>query len=431
MQGSIAGAELVQVAMITHALGLAEFGRFALMVAFVTIVSAVLNPRVGIAATTFGARHMRRDPRSAAGVFQLSYLVDLVTGVLTVIAVGLLSLLFGSGIVGGLGIGLVLLYTLVPLSKIGDTTPLVILRLCDRFRLLAVATISTEILRIALVFAALAVDGSLLAVVIGLVAGKLVASAVKALLAFRVFGTASPGVSLARPNLRHLPAGERKAMRRTIFQSSFITWDSVAQVHVPTLLLGAFVGVTETGIYKVGMTIAAIVGKAADPASAALLPRLSRLWVEERFDDLKRLLRQATLITLPLVALLYLTIVVLRDPILELIGGGPAATAAGTVLILGAAGQAVYAMVFWRGNVLYAAHRTGAVAAVSMAGAVFQLAAVLVLIPAMGAEGAALAFLLSRLLINGSLAILAVRTLRRVGQVTEPALAAAPPPGLT
>lgn len=424
IQGSYVGSDLVQIGLITHALGIAEFGRFSLVVAFVAIISAVFNPRVSIAATTFGARHLQRDPRAAAGVFQLAYLVDVSTGILFVIAVGLLSLLLGSGLVGGVGLGVVLLYALVPLAKTIDNTPLVILRLRDRFRLLAGVTLATEMLRLALVAGALAIDKSLLAVVVGLVAGRLVASAIKALLAYRIFGKAFPDVTLAQPAIRHLPPQERQAMRRTIYKSSFITLDGVAQVQVPTLMLGAFVGATETGLYKIGMAIAAIVAKAADPASAALLPRLSRLWAQERFDDLRRLVRQATLITLPIIAVLYLAVVLLRDPALELLGGGPAATAAGTILILGAGGQAIYAAVFWRGTVLFAAHRTGVVATVSVVGAVFQVVAALVLIRAWGAEGAALAFLLSRLLINGTLGVIAVRVLNRAGRVGKPALAA-------
>ncbi len=421
-QGSYVGSDLVQIALITHALGLAEFGRFSLVVAFVSLVSALLNVKVSIAATTFGARHLRRDPRAAAGVFQLSYLVDLSTGVLFVITVGLLSLLIGSGIVGGVGITVVLLYTLVPLAKNLDNTPLVILRLRDRFKLVAAVTFATELLRLAFVVAALAVDKSLFAVVVGLVVGRLVASAVKAVLAFRVFGKDFPGVKLRRPALRHLPPDERQAMRRTILKSSAISLDHVSQVHVPTLLLGAFVGATGTGLYKIGMALAAVVSKVADPASAALLPRLSRLWAEERFDDLRRLVKQATLITLPIIAVVFLVIVLIRDPLLELLGGGEEATAAGTILILGAAGQAAYAAVFWRGTVLHAAHRTGAVAAVSMIGAALQIAAAYVLIRVMGAEGAALAFLLSRLFINGSLSVLAVRVMNRAGRGATPPL---------
>lgn len=422
-QGSYVGSDLVQIAIITHALGLAEFGRFALVVAFVSLVSAVLNVKVSIAATTFGARHLREDPRSAAGVFQLAYLVDLSTGAVFVLAVGLLSLLIGTGIVDGVGLVVVLLYTLVPLAKNLDNTPLVILRLRDRFKLVATVTFATEMLRLACVVAALAVDKSLLAVVIGLVVGRFVASAAKAVLAYWVFEKDFPDVRLARPAIRHLPPDERQAMRRTIVKSSAISLDHITQVHVPTLLLGAYVGATGTGLYKIGMALAAVVSKVADPASAALLPRLSRLWSEERFDDLRRLVKQATLITLPIIAVVFMLIVVLRDPLLQVLGGGPEATEAGTILILGAAGQAMYAAVFWRGTVLHAARRTGAVAAVSMIGAALQIAASFVMIRAWGAEGAALAFLLSRLFINGSLSVLAVRVMNRAGRGPDPPLA--------
>lgn len=413
IQGSIVGTDLIQIGLITHTLGLTEFGRFSLMVAFVAIIIALMNPRVGIAATTFGARHLRGEPRCAAGVFQLSYLVDLATGTLCLVFIALLITLLGSGVVGGVGFGLVALYALAPLSKVLDTTPLVILRLRDRFRLIAGVTLATEVLRLVLVIVALTVSQSLLAVVVGLVAGKLIASTIKAALAFRIFSSAFDGVSLTRPAIKHLPRDERRAMLRTIFQSSFISFDSIGQVQAPTLLLGAFAGATEVGIYKIGMTVAAVVGQAVDPVSMALLPRLSRLWAAGRLRDLQRLVRQATLISLPVIAVLYLAVVVLRDPVLELIGGGPAARAAGTVLILGAAGQAMYAAVFWRGAVLHAAHRTGAVAAMSVAGAFVAVPAALLLIPPLGAEGAAIAVLLSRVLVNASLAVLAVRVLNR------------------
>jgi O-antigen/teichoic acid export membrane protein len=200
-------------------------------------------------------------------------------------------------------------------------------------------------------------------------------------------------------------------LKRTIFQSNLLSFEGIAQVQVPTLLLGAFAGVTETGLYKVGMAIAALIGSVAAPVSGALLPRVSRLWSQERFVDLRRLLKQATFITVPLIALLYLLVVLLRNPILELIGGGPEARAAGTVLILGAGGQAVAAAVFWRSNMLHAAHRTGVVAGVSIIGAALQVALVLLLVPPFGAEGAALAFLLSRIFINGTLGYRAIRTL--------------------
>lgn len=411
VQGTVVGTGLLQLALITNALGLAEYGRFALVVAWATLIAAFFNFRVEIGATTFGARYLRADTRCAVGVYQLTYLIDMISGLVFMVVVVLLTVLVGSGIVGGVSPEVVFIYALALLGRNLEMVPVVILRQLDRFNLVAGATFGTEMARLVMVFVALSVWESLLAVAIAFAIGNLAGGVIKAVLAARVFAREFPRERLTRPAIGNIPPYDRRALKRTTFQSNLLSYEGIAQVQVPTLLLGALAGATETGLYKVGMAIAALIQSVAAPVSGALLPRLSRLWSEERFVDLRRLLKQATLITLPVIALLYLLVVVFRDPILELIGGGPEAKAAGTVLILGAAGQAVYAAVFWRANVLHAAYRTGTVAAVSMFGAALQIATVVVLVPRFGAEGAAVAFLVSRFVINGSLAYFAIRTL--------------------
>src|SRR5204863_1253049 len=69
-QGATSLADLAQIALIAHVLGLDQYGRFAVVVSFVILVSQFFDVRVGVAATTLGARELNRDPRRAAGVFQ-------------------------------------------------------------------------------------------------------------------------------------------------------------------------------------------------------------------------------------------------------------------------------------------------------------------------------------------------------------------------
>lgn len=411
VQGSVVLAGLLQLALITHALGLAGYGTFSLVVAFPTLVAAFFNLRVDIGATTYSARYMRSDPRRAIGVFQMSYGIDLLSAVAFIVTFGVLVNIVGSGIVGGVAPGVVFIYAMALVGRNLEAVPLVILRQLDRFRLVAVATLITEMARVGMVFVALTIWGSLLAVVIAIAIGQVSAGVIKAWLAVRMIAREYPRERVTESALPEIPPEDRTALRKTIFQTNLLSFEGIAQVQVPTLLLGAIAGATETGLYKVGMAIAALIGAVAAPVSGALLPRVSRLWAEGRFLDLRDLLKQATMITLPVIITAYLFIVVFRDQILTLIGGGPEATAAGTVLLLGAGGQAVYAAVFWRTNMLHAAHRTGAVAAASVMGAVLQTAAVLLLVPPLGADGAALAYLLSRFVINGTLTFVAIRTL--------------------
>jgi O-antigen/teichoic acid export membrane protein len=177
------------------------------------------------------------------------------------------------------------------------------------------------------------------------------------------------------------------------------------------LLLGTMATPTQTALYKVGMAVASGLTVVVDPASAALLPRFSRLWAARRQAELNRLVRHATLISAPLIAALFVLLVVFRDPLLQLFGGGPAASDAGTVLILGALGHAFHAAVFWRTTVLFAVDRAKTVSAVMLPTTALQIAGVALLVPPLGAIGAALAFVVSRALSAVVLSVAAVRAL--------------------
>jgi O-antigen/teichoic acid export membrane protein len=81
-QGSTALAQLAQIALVGHVLGIGDFGRLALVISFVTLVGQFFDVRVTTATTAFGARKLGSDMRATAGIFQLSYLIDAVTGVI-------------------------------------------------------------------------------------------------------------------------------------------------------------------------------------------------------------------------------------------------------------------------------------------------------------------------------------------------------------
>ena len=409
-QGSTAVAELVQIALITHALGLAEYGRLALVIAFATLVSQLFDVRVGTSATIFAARELTRSPERAAGIMQFNLLVDALTGGLGFAAVLAAAALLGAGVVGGAGFGLVALYGLVLLASTIDESSMTVLRLLDRFKLIALCTVVIEGLRIALVAGALAVFGTLTSVVVALLAARLVGGGVYATAAATVFRRAQ-----GRPLTRLALAGvreERRAMLAMTVHSSVVSYARITQVQLPTLLLGGLAGTTQVGIYKVGMAAAASVGKLADTAYVSFLPRFTRLWSGGRRAEARRLIRQASLIAVPAMTIAVLALVVLRDPILRLLGGGPAATAAGGVLIAGAIGQAINGAVFWNVGVLFASGHAAAMSKISIVVAVAQLAMLAPLILAFEATGAALSVCLSSALANAITTVLARRALR-------------------
>ena len=81
------------------------------------------------------------------------------------------------------------------------------------------------------------------------------------------------------------------------------------------------------------------------------------------------------------------------------------------MLILGAIGAALHAAVFWRVNLLYAVGQAATVSKVLLVITVFDIAAVAALVPALGAEGAALVFLVDRVITAVVLSAAALRAL--------------------
>lgn len=411
-QGSATVAELVQVALITRVLGLDEYGRFALVIAFVTLVGQFLRVRVGYTAITFGSSALDTDRRSAAGIFQYCYRIDFATSVTALVVISILAPVIGPGLVGSAGVELMPLFALTLIAAFPDETSIAILRLFDRFKLVAIYSAAIDAARVVLLLVSLLVFESLLAVVFVLIAGKLARGTVSAVLAAREFNASSGDARLWAPAIRSMATDERRAVRKNLFHTSFITYGRISQHQLPTLLLGALTGPLETGVYKIGTAAGAILGRLVDPASAALLPRLTRLWSAGNLRAVRRVVLSASIISVPAMLVLLAGLVLLREPALRILGG-EAATAAGTVLILAAAAQALYGALFWHTSILLAARRAAVVSALTVTAGAIQVAALLILVPEGGATGAATALLLSQAVMNLVLASLALRMLQR------------------
>jgi O-antigen/teichoic acid export membrane protein len=426
-QAAISVADLVQLSLITHILGLTEFGRLALAMSFVILVGQFFDLRVGAAATKFGsARLAAGEIEGFAGVLQLSYLLDGLTGVAGFAVVAGLAPLVGPSLIGDNGTALVILYACTLLISTVDESSVSVLRVMDRFRLLTWCGVALEALRIGLIGAALAISPSLTSVLLALIAYDLAAAAINLLLANHVFSRTF-GRSFLQRSLSAFR--EKKQMVRMALHTNLVSYARLAQVQLPTLLLGAVGTATQVGVYKVGTAGGTIVGRLADPGYAAVLPRLSRLWASRRLDDIRSLIRASTVVSGAVVGVALIVVILLREPILRLLGGEGGGAAA-TVLVLAGIGQAVNGLFFWNTGLLYASGRSGSVAAISVLGTALQTALVVGLIPSLGADGAALALLVTLIATNIVATVLCLRVLqeppasRPSPPITDPPVAA-------
>jgi O-antigen/teichoic acid export membrane protein len=401
---------MVQVALISRVLGLREYGIFALAVAFVEIVSRFFDVQLADTAISFAAEPWTRgDAHETAGVFQFSYLVDLLTGVGAFFVVAALAFPVGSHFAGDRGPLLFLLYGLTLLGATVETTSFALLRVLNRLGVIIRLTLAREMMRIGAIAFVVIVFRSLTSVALSLVFLEASFGAAGLFLAARAFRTSS-GLSLTKlelSNVREL----RKPMVRMIIHTNFIAYAKMVSAQGPTLLLGLFRTPIEVGAYKVAAAIAAAVGKPGDPAWAAVMPRFSRLWTEAKTEDIRRLVTQATVIATVGLAGLAAVVLLLHNWLLELFGG-PKATSASLVLVLLVTGKVINGALFWNSPLLYSTRRAREAARIYLAASLLLLPLLVAFVSLWGATGAAVAVLMFTIGLNVFLTIEAARVTR-------------------
>jgi O-antigen/teichoic acid export membrane protein len=412
-QGATALAYLAQIALVTHALGLSSYGKLALAMSVVAVVGLFFNLKVGTVTTVFGAKRMRKDLASSRGVFQFGYLVTAVAGLVSFATVAVVALAVGDRLVGDQGALLIFLYGLSLLTAAFQDPGTAMLRLLGRFRLIAIYSVVIAALRLAFVAVAVTVFESLVAVVLALVVVDGLLSLAEMGAASVVFRRESSGIGWMTPGLREVRE-ERRSMLRMMWHTNVATYGSLAGAQLPAVLIGALTNVTEVGVYKVGIAVASAMTTLLSPVYGSVLPRLSHLWHAGRGRDMRQLIRDASMISFPLMLVVGLLFAFpLRTPLLSLLGSQEAiAAGAGTVMVLGVAARGLGTAMFWNLPVLWATGRSRVAAWLVMGAVLVQVGLLVALVPSGGAIGAAVAVFVSVVSLNLASTTVALRAMR-------------------
>lgn len=400
--------QMAQIALITNFVGLRAYGQFALVVASVAVASQFFDVQVPGTAVAYAAA-TRDDRVATAGIFRFSYVVDALAGLAGYVVVAALAPFVAPRLVGGNGATLFFLYGLTLLTASVETTSLAVLQFLGRFPSILWLTVFREVMRVALLVGFFIQFDSLTAGVAALVIVEVAFVLAALVVSGRVFR------HRYRTALLRSSAWPRRDVRRSMLRmlvhTNFITYAKLVSSQAPTILLGVFRSPVEVGAFKVAMALAAGVGKPAEPASAAVLPRLSRLWVERRFTELRSLLIESTLLVFGLLATVGGLVFLFRSELTRIFAGG-STPAAFTVLLLAIAAQVVGGTLFWNSDLLFAARRADR-ASRCYASMALLLAIILpVLIWQFGATGAAAALLIATVAVNLMLTFAALSLFR-------------------
>ncbi len=328
---------LAYAALAVRALGIEAFGQLILIHTFVQAVSELVKFETWQPILRYGtpAIHENRIG-DLQRLIKFSLVLDVASSVL---GTGIAAL--GIYVFGGL-IGLTsqttpmaLFYSLSILFMV-TATPTGVLRLFDRFDQLAVQGSMSAVVRIVGATALFVMgDGNLADFLLVWMASAVASGLAGMVLTWREIHRRSlwQGASSSWRGLTH----GFDDIWKFVWANNANSAVSLLQSHVGTLLVGAMLGPTQAGLYRVARQLAEALAKPVKLLTSAVYPEMARFVADRRTDLIRRFIGKALavsgLISVVTMALLALVGVYL----LRLIGGGQMDSAYQVMLLLGGA----------------------------------------------------------------------------------------------
>lgn len=387
-----AGLGIVSLAVAAHALGAAGLGVLALVQAYSRIVDRLcrLEPwqaviKNGVAALDSG------DTNRLERLIKFSILVDmggsllsgLVTLLLALFAASVLNLPEGgASYLATLAFGL--FFTLRP-------TGLAVLRIYNRFDLLAKLDVTVAVGRLVLSLAAFAAGAGLWGFVLIALAESLANGFVPILLAARQLRLRGHGGAFRRPVAGVL--AENPGLLRLLWNSNFNVILRQTAQRMDIVILSLLVGPVQIGFFHVARRVSDVSLKFSRPLIQAIFPELSRLWAAGQIAEFLRVVRLASgIVALPCVVLLVPAALLMPD-LLSLALGPDFRDASQIVTV-----QMIAVFIYMSSSVLNAAllsmGRDRELVRVTMTGSAIFLLSVAPLVMMLGTVGASAAHVL-------------------------------------
>ena len=407
-RGLLAVLSLFYLGIVTRALGVTGFGRFALIVGAAQALATLVAFQSWQVVVQYGVGpYARRDQAALGRLFRGSAVLDLTSAVVG----SLLAVLILEIWADDLGIGptlqrATLIFAVVQVLTI-RSTPLGILRLTDRFKTAALADSVTAVARF--------VGAGAVALIHPTVQGFLVAwGAAEILTAATYWWLAAQKGDLrlmrGGGGLRRLLA-EHPGMLRFALSTNASSTLGLSSKQVPLLLVGAAVGPAAAGVYRLAAQLAQALAKLSQLLARAAFPEVVRAVRGAPPRDLARMLSRLFLASGAAAVVILILVALLGKPVLNLVGGRDFRDAWPILLWLAAAGCLDLATV-GVDTVLTALQRAGRVFWVRAAGAALLVAAAFALMPLYGATGVAMAVTAGSAAVAAMMALMARRLAR-------------------
>lgn len=379
---------LAYVGIATRSLGPEGFGQFVLVLGTAQLVSSFVAFQTWQAMVRFGMAHVRETISPALSrLTAFCIALDLGGAVVGCFLAGLAVLLLGPSFGWGPGFSLeVLLFCCVMLLSIRSAAS-GLLRVHDQFARGAAADSVQAAMRLAGALVVLLVEPTVRHFLLAWATAEVATALVYWILASRTEGWDLRSVSWRE--VRAVPTEHPGLWQFVAITNAGVTLRSVSR-QLSVLLVGLVVGTAAAGAYRLAHQLGQALVRIGDLLSRAVFAELARLHSGGGGDKLNSLFRSTTRLALGASVVIVVILLLASEPLLRLVAGPEFAGAYPLLLILGVAAAVEMIGISFE-PALMATGRAGTAFRLRVIATLFLLVMMAILLPAMGARGAALA----------------------------------------
>ncbi|MBN2547550.1 MAG: oligosaccharide flippase family protein [Anaerolineales bacterium] len=381
--GISAALSMLQGILTARLLGVANYGVLGAIITFTSSVNKLASFRMSELVIKYVGHYTEhKDPQRAAAIFKAAALTEMVASGLAFALIWLLAPIGAKYFAKDLSTtDLFVVYGLIVIANLIAESSTGLLQIFDRFRRMAFLDVIQSLFTLVMISITYFSQGGLYEILLAYLGGKVIGASgmtIAALVeASRRWGLGwwRAPLNLLRPQWRELA---HFAISTNISASlSLINKDS------ELLWVSFFRSPTETGYYKLALSLANLVQMPVTPLPQATYPELSRQAAHKNWDSVRQALRQGSLLAggYSLVAMLGLAL--LGIPLIrffytaEFLPAYPALL----ILLLGFLAANTF---YWRRVALLALGRADFPAKLNLILATLKVAGILLLVPRFG-----------------------------------------------
>ena len=342
----------VQSILAARLLGLESFGLITIVMAFVTNINRLFSFRMGEFVIRFFGKELTEGNLTQAGVVvKTAAIIEGLTSALAFVFLWLLAplgaILFAKDATAA---SLIRLFGAAILVNFITETSTGVLHATNQFKKQAGLTLFSSIVTLTLITITFFLKGDILSILWAYLAGKFILGLGPVGLAFRAL-TQELGAGWCREKFTILPS--IKEMARFAISTNLSATIKLLVSESEPLWVGFFLDKQAAGLFKIALTVVNPLMMPISPMIDTTFPEIARSVVQQKWQQLKQLLRRTSVIALAWTGFVTLLMVFLGEWIIRIAYGVEYLSAYPTLLIL-LVGFGFSNIFFWNRKLLLA-----------------------------------------------------------------------------